>query len=175
MTALSLTRPLPGECDPYFERYTSLVPDPDLATAFRMQKEEFPEMLRGVDDDRAGSRYAERKWTVREVVGHVVDTERVFGYRALCVARGETLSLPSMDENLYAANGGFEDAPLSLLLREFGALRESHILMFEHMSPAALERRGLANQRPVTARALALIMIGHCRHHMAILRERYRV
>ena len=168
-----LTRPLPGEYAPYFERYFSLVQEADPAAPLRAQREDLPAMLRGLDDAGAGSRYAEGKWTVREVVGHIVDTERVFGYRALCVARGETLSLPPMDENLYAANGQFESLPL--LLREFEALRTSHILMFEQMSPAALERKGVANNRPVTPRALALMMIGHCRHHMAILRDRYRV
>jgi hypothetical protein len=169
----SLTRPLPGEYAPYFDRYISLVVEADPAAPLQAQKEDLPAMLRGLGDARAGSRYAEGKWTVRQVVGHIVDSERVFGYRALCVARGETLSLPSMDENLYAANGEFGD--LSCLLREFDALRTSHILMFEQMSPDALRRKGLANNRPVTARALALMMIGHCRHHMVILRDRYRV
>jgi hypothetical protein len=169
----SLTRPLQGEYAPYFDRYLSLVVEADPAAPFTAQREDLPAMLRGLSDARAGSRYAEGKWTVRQVVGHIIDTERVFGYRALCIARGERLSLPSMDENLYAANGEFAD--LSLLLREFDALRASHILMFEQMSPAALLRKGLANNHPVTPRALALMMIGHCRHHMVILRDRYRV
>lgn len=175
MTAATLPHPLPGEFAPYFERYVSLVREPDILAALVKQQDEFPALLEGLDVTGAHARYAEGKWSVLEVAGHLIDAERVFGYRALCVARGETISLPPFDENLYVAQGGFDDCSLPPLLQEFRALRESHVLMFRHMTPGALQRTGLASQHPVTARALAAIMVGHVRHHMTILRERYHV
>jgi hypothetical protein len=175
MTTSTLTLPTAGEFAPPFERYVALVREPDVRAALERQPDELTDLLRGVTESTAGARYAQGKWSIREVVGHVIDAERVFGYRALCVARGETISLPAFDENLYAQHGGSDNCPLPSLLQEFRVLRESHLLMFGHMPPDAVLRAGIANQHPVTARALAAIMVGHVRHHMAVLRDRYHV
>ena len=118
-------------------------------------------------------RYAEGKWSIREVLGHLVDTERIMGYRACCVARGETASLPGFDENAYVANASFDACPLSGLLEELQHVREGHLAFFRHLDGKAWARIGAANAHPISARALAYVMVGHPRHHLAVLRERY--
>ena len=110
---------------------------------------------------------------VREMVGHVVDTERIMGYRAVCVARGEAASLPGFDENAYVANASFDDVPLGELLDEFAHVREGHLAFFRHLSPEAWLRKGLANSNPISVRALAYVMAGHPRHHLGVFQERY--
>ena len=118
-------------------------------------------------------RYAPGKWSVRELVGHLIDTERIMAYRAVCVARGETASLPGFDENAYVANATFDDYPLPELLNEFVHVREGHLGFFRHLHPEAWLRTGLANHNPISVRALAWVMVGHVRHHMAVLQEHY--
>jgi hypothetical protein len=134
---------------------------------------ELPAALAGVRGEAERFRYAEGKWSIREVVGHVIDAERVFGYRALCIARGETASLPSFDENEYVANASFDHCTLEELLEEFVQVREGHLAFFRHLSKEAWTRSGVANASPVSVRALAFILAGHPRHHLAVLRERY--
>jgi uncharacterized damage-inducible protein DinB len=129
--------------------------------------------LSGLSDERASWRYAPEKWSVREVLGHVVDTERVFGYRALAIARGETYSLPSFDENAYAAIAGHDRAAIDRLAEEFATLRRSHALMLSHLDEDAWSRKGVVNGNPMSTRAMAFIMAGHVRHHARILTDRY--
>ena len=109
------------------------------------------------------------------MIGHIVDTERIMGYRALSVARGETKSLPGFDENLYAANGGFDQWRIGDLAEYYALTRRSNIVAFSHFTDEAWSRPGVANDNPVTPRAIAFTMVGHERHHLSILRERYRV
>ena len=103
------------------------------------------------------------------MVGHMIDTERIMGYRAVCVARGETTSLPGFDENAYVANASFDQVPLGELLDEFAHVREGHLAFFRHLSPEAWLRKGLANGNPISTRALAYVMVGHPRHHLGCL------
>ncbi len=174
MSQVIVERPSSAEYAQPFERYVSLVPDADVLAALERQTGELVEALSGVRGEAQRYRYAEGKWSIREVVGHVLDSERVFGYRALCVARGEQASLPGFDENLYAANAPFDDCPLGELLSEFGHVREGHLSFFRHLSALAWQRSGVANTKTVSVRALAFIMVGHVRHHLGVLRERYR-
>lgn len=173
MSSLVIERPKSGEYAPAFERYVSRVPETDVMGSLVRQKDEWPGALRGIRGEGERYRYAEGKWSVRELVGHVIDSERIFGYRAVCVARGETLSLPGFDENAYAANATFDDCPLGELLDEFAQVREGHLSFFRHLSSEAWLRTGVANQNPISVRALAWILVGHARHHMAVLEERY--
>lgn len=168
-------RPSAGEHDSAFDRYVARVPEIDILSALGRQKEEFHQFISAIGEQRAGYRYAEGKWSIRQVVGHIIDSERVFGYRALCVARGEQGALPGFDENQWAAGAGIDLVTLSDLLDEFRSLRESHQLMFSHLRPEAWLRSGTANGFPITARALAYIMAGHARHHVAVLTDRYLV
>jgi DinB superfamily len=166
-------RPPATEYSSAFEVYVSLVPETDVMTALAQQKGELARTLSSVRGEAERYRYADGKWTIRELVGHVIDSERVFGYRALCIARGEKVSLPGFDENAYAANAPYGDYPLGDLLDEFAQVREGHLFLFRHLSREAWVRVGTANSNPASVRALAYITVGHVRHHLGVLRDRY--
>jgi DinB superfamily len=167
-------RPPSTEYAPPFERYVSRVAEIDVLGAMARQHEELTAALAGVRGEAAERyRYAEGKWSIREVVGHVIDSERVFGYRAVCIARGESTPLPGFDENAYVANASFDEHPLAALLEELGHVRSGHLAFFNHLSPEAWRRTGISNANPISVRALAFIIVGHPRHHLAVLRERY--
>jgi hypothetical protein len=167
------SRPPQTEYSPYFGRYIDLVAAADFSAVLTRQPAEYGARLGALSQEQAGFRYAPGKWSIREVVGHVMDAERVFGYRALCIARGETLSLPSFDENAYAAKAGHDGCPLRELLEEFAYVRRGHIALFEHLDQAAWERTGTVNQNAISVRGLAYIMTGHAQHHAGILNQRY--
>jgi hypothetical protein len=167
------SRPSPSEYASYFGRYIDLVAEADFVAVLSRQPAEYRALLGTLSPELAGFRYAPEKWSIREVVGHVVDAERVFGYRALCIARGETVSLPSFDENLYAAHAGHDACSLHELLEEFVHVRRGHMALFEHLGRAAWERVGTVNGHAISVRGLAYIITGHAQHHTGILRERY--
>jgi hypothetical protein len=166
-------RPASSEYASAFAGYVALVPETDVMASLARQKGELVEALSPVRGATERYRYADGKWSIREVVGHVIDSERIFGYRALCIARGETAALPGFDENTYAANAPYGDYPLGDLLEEFEQVREGHVSLFRHLSREAWLRVGVANSNPVSVRAMAFIMVGHVRHHLRILGERY--
>lgn len=168
-------RPEPTEYAPYFERYISLVPDGNILEALAAQPAALRRMLGGLSQEQAGYRYTEGKWSIREVVGHVIDAERVFGYRALCIARGDTTPLPSFDENAYSRNAPHDDCPLAELLEEFETVRKGHILLFRHLRTEDWRRKGVANNFPVSPRGMAYNMTGHVFHHLNGLRDNYGV
>ena len=173
MSQVLVERPPATEYASAFERYVSRVPEGDVVAALARQ---IDEVIGGFDKARGAAeryRYAPDKWSVREMVGHMVDTERIMGYRAVCVARGEAASLPGFDENAYVANASFDECPLRELLEEFAQVREGHLAFFRHLSPEAWQRKGLANANPISVRALAYVMAGHPRHHLGVFQERY--
>jgi uncharacterized damage-inducible protein DinB len=163
-----------GEFLPYYAAYVALVPAGDVLSTLEAQLEETVAVLDAIGEERAGYRYAPGKWSVREVVGHVIDAERVFAYRAMCAARGETNGLPGFDENAWVAGSDFDRRTLNSLLGELTAVRRATLSFFRNLDPGALARRVTANGAPVTTRALAWIIAGHERHHRALLVERYR-
>lgn len=166
-------RPLPGEYAPYFERYISLVPPGDLLLSLRSQHHETLSLFSSLPPARADFAYAPGKWTIKEVAGHLADVERVMTYRALRFARNDRTSLPSFDENLYAAEGGFAERTLQDLADEFRLVREATVAFFSGLPAAHFTRGGEASGKYVSVRALACIIAGHELHHRAILRERY--
>lgn len=168
-------RPETGEFAPYFKRYVSLVPGEDPVAALAEQAPVVPQVLGRVPEARAGFRYAPEKWSIREVVGHCSDAERVFAYRALAFARGETAGLPPFDENGFARLAGHDGVSLAELLAEFAAVRAASLHLLRQLPPAAWKRRGVASGKEISVRALAFIMSGHVAHHLRILRERYGV
>lgn len=168
-------RPIAGEYAPYFDSYISLVYEDQVLSLLNAQASTVHDALSGLSDERAGRRYAPGKWSVRELLGHVIDAERVFGYRALSLARGETRALPPFDEDAYAAAAGHDRVPIDELAEEFATLRRSHVLMFKHLDEAAWARVGRLNDHPTSARAVAFIMAGHVRHHARVLSERYGI
>jgi hypothetical protein len=168
-------RPAADEHAPYYGRYIEQVPGADARAALAAQIEATLEALAPLDEARALHRYAPGKWSVKQVVGHLSDAERVFAYRALRIGRGDATPLPGFDENVYAASGGFDARPLAALLDELRVVRAGTLALFAGFEPAALERRGTANGTPVSVRALAWIVAGHERHHLGVLHERYGV
>ena len=168
-------RPSAGEYADHFDGYISLVGEPDLLAVLNAQASIVHDALSGLSDGRAAHRYAPGKWSVREVLGHVVDGERVFGFRALAIARGEQYSLASFDENVYAAAAAHDGVPIDELAEEFATLRRSHVLMLKHLDDRGWTRLGIVNNAPTSVRAIAYIMAGHVRHHARILTDRYGV
>jgi hypothetical protein len=172
---MEYSRPTDGEYMPFFGRYVSLVKEDAILETLQQQRQTIQTVLGGLNETQAGFRYGPTKWSIREVVGHMIDAERIFGYRALSIARGEERSLYSFDENLFAANSNHDRYALPELIEEFASLRRSHVLMFKHMDDAAWHRVGRVNDHPTSTRGLAFIMAGHVRHHANVLSERYNL
>jgi uncharacterized damage-inducible protein DinB len=165
--------PNPDEHNPYYGKYLSLVPEPDFPTAMEVQTSAGLRFLRSIPPEKAGYRYAPDKWSVREVVGHVVDTERIFGFRALAFARGERAEIPGMDQDEYVRQANFDELTLPDLIAQFEAVRRASATFYGSLSAEAWLRRGTANGNMISVRALAYIVIGHERHHWGVLRASY--
>ena len=170
-----MSRPLENEYAPAFQAYVSHVEEDDIMPAMRSQIDALDVLLDRVPPEHETYRYAEGKWSIREIVGHLIDGERVFGYRALCIARGEQQSLPGFDQDQYMLTAPFDRVALEDLLSEFRLVRLSNIALLRTLDEAAWTRMGTANGNPISVRALVYIMVGHTRHHMSVLRERYEV
>ncbi len=166
-------RPAPDEYNPHFSGYLALVPDGSILETLRRQIGETRALLAGLPPERAAHRYAPGKWSMTEVVGHLADSERVFAYRALCVARGDRTPLPGFDESEYAARARYASRPLGEVLAELESARAASLALFETFDEAELSRRGTANDSEISVRALVWIVAGHELHHRALLRERY--
>jgi len=171
---ITIARPEAGTYHSAFQRYIDhAAVDDDVVAALERQIDDVRKAFEGFVPARETYRYADGKWSVREVLGHVLDTERVFGFRTLAIARGETESLPGMDENVYAAGAPHHAVPLASLLEQFALVRRSHVLMLREFDDAAWAREGKANQNRIAVRALPWIMLGHVRHHLAVLKDKY--
>jgi hypothetical protein len=168
------SRPEPTEYGSFYSHYVALVPDVRILAALESQLAEMVPFLRGVTEEEANTRHPPYTWSVKEVVGHFTDSERVFGYRALCFAREDQALLPGFDENNYVQSAGFDACPLRDLVDEFEFLRRSHMCFFRGLSDSAWQRHGSANGSMVTVRALAYIIVGHARHHGDILHKRLK-
>ncbi len=173
MSTPLIERPEDSEYAPYYGNYVSLVPPGDVLRILEDQVRDTGALLRAITGDRAGYRYAPGKWSTKDVVGHVIDTERIFAYRALRFARADITPLPGYEQDDYVANGGFDQRGLADLAAELEHLRRANLLMFGGLDSSALLRRGLANGVEFTVRSLIYIIAGHERHHVRVLRERY--
>lgn len=175
MTA-TISRPASSEFAPYYGRYIERIPDrADPLQVLAAQFEAVPAVLLAVPRDREGFRYAPEKWSIREVVGHLCDGERIFAYRILRIARADATPLPGFEENDYVRNGGFDARSLGELTDDWVAARRSTIALARGLAPEAWERRGTASGHAVSARAILYIIVGHVQHHLGILKERYGV
>jgi hypothetical protein len=172
--AASAVRPvITDEYAPYYDRYISLVPDEDVLIALDQQLSETLILLRSLSEQHGTFRYEPDKWSVKEVLGHMIDTERIMSYRAMCIARNEQKPLPGFEQNDYVRNGNFDKRTVSNLAREFEQVRRATISLFRNLEPEVWDRRGIASEVGVSVRALAYIIAGHELHHKAILKERY--
>jgi len=175
MNNLKIARPERDEFDSYYERYISLVENGDILSVLKNQISETVVLLNGIDAEEADFRYAAEKWSVKELVGHMIDTERIFAYRALRIARGDRTPIEGYEQDDYIKNAEFGKCGLADLAEEFSLVRKSNLYLFRNLSEAAWLRRGTANGKEVTVRALAYTTAGHEIYHVNILRERYFV
>ena len=171
---MSHQRPQPTEYLPHHERYISLVIAPVL-TALRDQCRTIPQALTGISEADAGYRYAPGKWSIRQVVGHISDAERIFQFRALVFARGDAATLPRYDPDSYVEHSGFEHRTMQSLIDELLAVRESTQYLFETLEPEAWDRNGTVSGGFISVRALAYIAAGHAQQHLNVLYERYGI
>ena len=168
-------RPEPDEIPSHFVGYIKRVPELDPVMACASQIEDTAALLRGVSEADALHRYARGKWSVKEVVGHLADVERIMAYRALRIARGDATPLPGFDENAYVPIAKFDSRSLADLVGELRTARAATLALFRTFDADAWRRRGTASGKPVSVRALAFMIPGHERHHLEILRTRYGI
>lgn len=173
MTQAMIARPGTDEYAPYYGTYIGKVPEGDLRALLATQLGETLALIRSIPEARGVHRYAPDKWSIKEVIGHLSDSERIFAYRALRIGRGDTTPLPGFEQNDYVPTGRFDARTLRDLADELAAVRQATIQLFAHLDEAALERRGTASGKPVSVRALAYIIAGHERHHVGIIKTRY--
>jgi len=168
-----IPRPADDEYSPYYAGYIARVPDGDLCATLAAQLTDTRALVHAIPEARGTHRYAPGKWSIKEVLGHVIDTERIMSYRALRFARADETPLPGFEQNDYVPAGGFDRRTLQDLSEELAAVRQATIHQLRHLDPAALTRRGTASGMQVSVRALAYIIAGHERHHVEILKTKY--
>jgi DinB family protein len=167
------SRPEPGEYAPYYEKYVALIPGNDIVTILESQRLQMIQLFAARSERDGNFRYAPGKWTVKEVLGHVSDTERIFAYRALRIARGDTTPLSGFEQDDYVKAGGFAERSLAEVAEEFAHVRSASVALFRSLGKDAWTLRGVANNNEVSVRALAFITAGHELHHRRILEEKY--
>lgn len=168
-------RPEPGEYGDFYQGYIDQVTTENVIQALIKQGQKTYALIQQLTDEEADSRYADGKWSVREVLGHIIDTERIMAYRALCISRGETTRLPGFDQDDYVENANFGERSLQSLSTEYDALRNANISLFNSLDENQIMRTGTASGVNTSVRALAYIIAGHEKHHLNILEEKYEI
>jgi hypothetical protein len=168
-----MPKPAAGSHPSYFDRYISLVPEEDLMTAFINQLPVIKDVFSAIDEKKSKYAYAPGKWTLKELLQHMIDTERIFAYRSLCFARKEHQSLPGFDENSYADNSQANNRSWVEMCEEFLLVRKTSEVLFSSFTEEALNNPGNANNNPVTALSMGFTSIGHVYHHFNVIKERY--
>ncbi|MBL7724720.1 MAG: DinB family protein [Chitinophagaceae bacterium] len=168
-----MARPDLSRVPEWFHRYIAQVEGDDLLPVLIQQQSSFVQFLENLPADKIDYRYGPDKWTIKEVLQHIIDAERVFLYRALCIARGEKQSLPGFDENEYAANSKAHNRNWNDMLEEFKAVRRSSEILFASFDNEQLEATGISNKNPIYVLAIGFIIAGHLTHHLNIIKERY--
>jgi uncharacterized damage-inducible protein DinB len=171
--AFTIARPQPDEYAPFYGRYISLVQGEDILSILDQQRRQTMMLLSCRNEEDGDFRYALEKWSTKEVLGHVCDTERVFAYRALRISRADATPLEGFEQDDYVRNGPFANRQLSDVVEDFIAVRRATLSLLRNLDEAAWMRRGIANKNEVTVRALAYIIAGHELHHRSILEEKY--
>jgi hypothetical protein len=168
-----MPKPHPGTYPAYFDNYISYVTEDDLRDAFKNQHEVIETFFDSIPEDKAGYAYAPGKWTLKELLQHIIDTERIFNYRSLAFARKETASLPGFDEDSYAENSFANERTWKSLIEELKTVRRSTEMLFASFNTDMLNHSGLANNNPMSVNAMGFTTIGHVYHHKRIIMERY--
>lgn len=167
--------PEPTEYSDYHGTYIRYVTAPNVIQMLIKQGQKVFPLIQRLSPSQAGYRYAEGKWSVKEVIGHMIDNERVMAYRALCIARGERQSLPGYDQDDYVEHAGFDDRSLESLSAEYDAQRNANVSLFNSFTDEQTRRTGTANDVTLSVRAVVHIIAGHERHHLNLLREKYDI
>jgi uncharacterized damage-inducible protein DinB len=167
------SRPQPGEYASYYEKYISLIPGDDILGTLEAQRLQMAQLLAARSEREGNFRYAADKWTVKEVVGHIADCERIFAYRALRISRGDQTPIEGFEQNDYVRNALFNDRTVADLAQEFDTVRNASLAFFGGLGDSCWQRRGVASKNEVSVRALAYIIAGHELHHRRLLEERY--
>ena len=173
MSQAAATKPAPTEHAPEFSKYVTLVAEGDIIQTLEQQIENSLSLLRTIPSDKANFRYAPDKWSVKELLGHVIDSERIFSYRALSFARNDQTPLPGYEQNDYVRAADFDSRNLADMAEEFATVRRATIQLLRPLNETEWLRHGKANENDVSVRALAYIIAGHELHHMGVLRNRY--
>jgi hypothetical protein len=168
-----MNRPEKSEYAEYYERYVSLVEETDIVAALQNQEAELRDAFQKITEEKSLFAYEEGKWSIKELIGHLTDGERIFAYRALRISRADATPIEGFEQDGYIENSNFNQTPLSDLTRELLLARQSNLIFFKNLTDEAWLRAGTASGNPVSVRALAYIMAGHIRHHLRILSERY--
>ncbi len=171
--AFTVARPEPGEYNPYYDRYISLVGGTDILSTLDNQRRQTLLLLSGRNEEDGNFRYAPEKWSAKEVLGHVCDCERIFAYRALRISRGDQTPIEGFEQDDYVKNGPFARMSLEDIVEDYIAVRRTTLTLFRNLDEASWTRRGVANNNEVTVRALAYSIAGHELHHRGILEEKY--
>ncbi len=166
-------KPEPHEYDQYYHKYISLVAEPDIRDAFKAQPGGLRTVLGGLDEAKGTFAYENGKWTIKEVLSHLIDGERIFAYRMLRISRGDETPIEGFEQDGYIENSNANNRSFADLLDEFELSRKSNVIFLNNLDAAGLARMGTASGLPISVRALANISIGHVRHHLNILNERY--
>ncbi len=172
MENFEITKPEASEYASYYEIYISLVQD-DILSALQNQIKQTSELLAKIPEEKGTYAYAEGKWSIKELIGHLIDTERIMAYRALRFSRNDLIEIEGFEQNDYIENSDFNSCKLTDLAKEFELIRHANILMFKNLAQEAWNKTGVASGNPVSVKALAHIIAGHELHHIKILKERY--
>ena len=175
MSTVRSARPAPSEYPEWHKGYVARVPEGDIVASLRDGQDRMKETLGTLPESIGSHRYADGKWTVRTVIGHMIDAERIFAYRALRIARGDATPLASFDENAFAVAAASDERRVAELVAELLAVRDGTTRLFASLPDAAWARSGTANNASVSVRALAYITAGHALHHLSILKDRYDI
>ncbi|HEV7334263.1 MAG TPA: DinB family protein [Flavisolibacter sp.] len=157
----------------FYHNYVNRVEEENTIEALQKSHTQTYSLLQAIPTEKWHYRYADGKWSILEMVQHMIDAERIFAYRALCIARGDKGSLPGFDENAYAENSGADNRSATELLEEWTVVRQSTILLFKSFNQEQTARTGIANSQPISVNAIGFIAAGHALHHLHILQERY--
>jgi hypothetical protein len=168
-----IEKPAATEYAQYYGKYVDKVASADVVGFLEQQRSEMSQLIRGIDEAKGGFRYETGKWSIKELLGHVIDAERVFAYRALVFARNDKTALPGFDQDPWVHNSNYTNLKIGEIAAEFDSVRLATIVLFKHMDASAFRREGMANGDRMTARAAAFVIAGHAQHHVDVLRSRY--
>lgn len=163
----------PGDYAPFHNGYVQLMKDQDIADVLRRQRDSFADLISSIQEENGNYAYAPGKWTIKQVIQHIIDAERIFAFRLLAMSRGEQQPIPGFEQDDYAAAVDVSTRTLKSQRREFESARDATLTLLESITPEESDRRGIVSGYPLSARALPFIMAGHIEHHVRILKERY--